>query len=761
MGDYMRALFAFTASPVGRWVVVLTWLLALAAVLTLAPRLAEVRVNESAQFLPGDAESTRAAEFASERFTSDSTPAFVVFHRDGGLTEADRAAAEEFATWAASDQAPEGIGAVVSPALVPADAGLVSEDGSTLNVIVALTGDPASDAFADAVEALRTRLDQVDIADLTILTGGPAGLIVDLISVFQQIDAFLLIVTVVLVLVLLVAIYRSPVVAFIPLFAVGVVFQMSDGVAAWVAQTFDLSVNGQATGIMTVVLFGAGTDYTLFVSARFREELERVQDAREAMERTMAGVGGAVASAGGTILIAAGILLFAELRSYQALGPVIAIAVALMMLAALTLIPAILVILGRASYWPFRPRYRPQAATANTEGTSDAGSEGAIYGRVATFVLARPATILAATVLFLGALIGGLALYEPTYDSLEALPSDTESVQAFALLREGFPAGEVAPVEVYVELPDGEQVTSAGGIETVATISRAFGYREEVADVTSPAYPLGLRGPAAADLVASGAPPEALYNGMISADGRVARIDVVLDQNPYTAAALDTIPGFRALANEVAAQVGLAPDDILVGGDPAEAYDTREANNRDSLVILPLVLLSIAIVLGILLRSIVAPIYLAVTIVFTYFSTLGFAVIVFELLGHGGVSSSVPFFLFVFLNALGVDYNIYLMSRIREESRHTSLVEATRNALASTGGVITSAGLILAGTFSALMTLPLQDLFQLGFAVAAGVIIDTFITRTLIVPAVVALLGRWNWWPWRPAPIEGATPAAD
>ncbi len=745
----MRALFSFTASPVGRWVVLLAWIAALAAVLTFAPRLADVRVNESAQFLPGSAESTRAAELATERFTSDSTPAFVVFYREDGLTEEDRDAAEAFAAWATSEEAPEGIGAVVSPGLVPADAGLVSPDGTTLNVIVALTGDPASDAFADTVEALRARTAEIDAADLTILTGGPAGLIVDLISVFQQIDGFLLIVTVVLVLVLLIAIYRSPVVAFIPLFAVGIVFQMSDGVAAWAAQAFDLSVNGQATGIMTVVLFGAGTDYTLFVSARFREELERVDDARIAMERTMAGVGGAVASAGGTILIAAAILLFAELRSYQALGPVIMIAVALMMLAALTLIPAILVILGRTSYWPFRPRYRPRAATDKAANDSD----GAIYGRIATFVLARPAAVLTATVLFLGALIGGLALYEPTYDSLEALPADTEAVEAFALLREGFPAGEVAPVEVYVELPEGEQVTSANGIEVIGTVSRALGVRDEVADVTSPAYPLGLRGPSAADLAASGAPPEALDNGMISADGRVARIDVVLDQNPYDSAALDTIPGFRTLANELAAEVDLTPDNILVGGDPAEAYDTREANNRDILVILPLVLLPIAIVLGILLRSIVAPIYLAATIVFTYFSTLGFAVIVFELLGHGGVSSSVPFFLFVFLNALGVDYNIYLMSRIREESRTTPLVEATRNALASTGGVITSAGLILAGTFSALMVLPLQDLFQLGFAVAAGVIIDTFITRTLIVPAVVALLGRWNWWPSRNAPV--------
>jgi len=746
----MRALFAFSASPVGRWVILVGWIAVLGAVLTFAPRLADVRQNEQSQFLPSDAESTRAAEVAAERFTADSIPAIVVFHRDGGLTEDDRAAAESFAEWAASDEAPEQVAGVVSPSRVPADAGLVSEDGTTLTVIVNLTGDPAEEEFADAIGAIRDRTDQIDAADLTVLTGGPAGLIVDLVSVFQQIDSFLLLVTVALVLVLLVVIYRSPVVALVPLFAVGIVFQMSDGVAAWIAQTFGLSVNGQATGIMTVVLFGAGTDYTLFVSARFKEELTRIEDKREAMVRTMSGVGGAVASAGGTILLASAILLLAELRSYQSLGPVIAIAVALMMLAALTLIPAIVVILGRFSYWPFRPKYDPDHPEA---------AGGAIYGRVASFVLARPATVLAGTVLLLGALIGGMALYQPTYDTLDSLPADTESVEAFELLREGFPAGEVAPIEVYVELPEGQQITSPEGLETIAAISEAFGSRDIVADVTGPAFPFGLNGPSAADLAeqfggGEGGPPEQASSGLISEDGRVARVEVVLAQNPYTSDALDTVPDLRAVANDVATAVGLEPSAILVGGGPAEAYDTREANRRDTLVILPLVLLSIAIVLGLLLRSIVAPIYLAATIVFTYFSTLGLALIVFNLLGQDGLSSSVPFFLFVFLNALGVDYNIYLMSRIREESRAHELVEATRTALASTGGVITSAGLILAGTFSALMTLPLQDLFQLGFAVAAGVLIDTFITRTLIVPSVAALLGRWNWWPAYPEPVE-------
>ncbi len=210
------------------------------------------------------------------------------------------------------------------------------------------------------------------------------------------------------------------------------------------------------------------------------------------------------------------------------------------------------------------------------------------------------------------------------------------------------------------------------------------------------------------------------------------------------------MPELRALARQEASALGLAAGSVLVGGDTAEAYDTRTAGNRDSVVVLPLILLAIGVVLALLLRSLIAPLYLMATIAFTYFATLGLVVVVFIVLaGHNGLGPAVPFFLFVFLNALSVDYNIYLMSRIREEARTAPLREAIHHALARTGPVITSAGLILAGTFSALMTLPLQDLLQLGFGVAVGVLMDTFITRTLIVPSVVSMLGRWNWWPSR------------
>ena len=616
--------------------------------------------------------------------------------------------------------------------------GLVAPDRTTLYIFVELSGEPAEEPFADTVNAIRERTAALDLPGVEIAVGGPGGLVVDIVGVFRQIDTFLLLVTVALVLALLIAIYRSPIMATIPLLGVGLVFQLAGGIAAWFAQQFDLPISGQATGIMTVVLFGTGTDYVLFVSARFREELTRHADRHEAMRRTLRGVGGAVASAGATILVASAALWLAILRSYQTLGPVIALAVALMMLAALTLIPAVLTIIGRRAFWPRQPRF-----VAGSAATTD--WRRSIYGRIGGVVLRRPRTVLAATSAVLALCIAGLFAYQPTYDRLESLPDNTESVRSFELLRTGFPGGELARTRVFVSLAPGEQALDAGALGKLDALTLALAGHPLVAGAAGPSRPFGIEAG-----FAGGPAAESARAGFVSEDGGAVRIEVVLGVSPYAPEALDAMPELRALARASAAAAGLDPGGVLIGGETAEAFDTRVAGTRDSRVVLPLILLAIGVVLALLLRSLIAPLYLMATIAFTYFATLGLAVFVFVvLLGQSGVGQGVPFFLFVFLNALSVDYNIYLMSRIREEAREAPLAEAIRHALARTGPVITSAGLILAGTFSALMTLPLQDLLQLGFAVAAGVLMDTFITRTLIVPSLVAMFGRWNWWPSR------------
>ena len=437
----------FVSSPRGKWITVAVWIIVAGLLISQLPRLDEASENEAALFLPRDAEATRAYEFARDRFPSAGTPVLIVFHDPGGLGPAAYAAAAEIAAWLSGPDAPDNVGQVLRPdAATGPRSGLVSPDNTTMYVFAEVVGEPAEEAFIDTVEAIRDRSAALGLAGVEVAVGGPGGLIVDLVGVFAQIDTLLLLVTVLLVLVLLIIIYRSPIMAAVPLLSVGLVFQLAGAIAAWYALRFDLPVSGQTTGIMTVVLFGTGTDYVLFVSARFREELTRHADRHEAMRRTMRGVGGAVASAGATILVACAALGLATLRSYQALGPVIAVAVALMMLAAVTLIPAALTIFGRRVFWPMQPKLEADSPTQVDWRRS-------IYGRVGAIVLRRPVVTLAVTVLGLAVLVAGLAPYRTNYDQLESLPGNAESVRSFELLRSGFPAGELSPTRLYVDFP--------------------------------------------------------------------------------------------------------------------------------------------------------------------------------------------------------------------------------------------------------------------------------------------------------------------
>ena len=758
------AITDFVCERRGKWITFVVWLVAAGVLISQFPQLADVSENDRVLFLPDDVESTRAVEFQQERFPASGTPVLIVVREEAGLSPQTWAGVAVLETWLTGPEAPDSVRQVRAPASQQgAESGLVSADRTTLYVFVDLSGEPAETAFADHLNSIRSQAAALELPGVEVAVGGSGGLIVDLVGVFDNINSLLLIITVLLVLVLLIVIYRSPVVALIPLLSVGLVFALAGAVGAALAQQFNLPLSEQTTGIMTVVLFGTGTDYVLFVSARFREELTRNADKHEAMRRTMRGVGGAVASAGVTILIASAALSLATLRSYQSLGPVIAIAVALMMLAALTLVPALLTIIGRRAYWPKQPRHDPTPTSL-----ADSGNwQRSTYGRVGKVVLRRPRVILAVTTCALALLIFGLLRFETNYDQLASLPDNTESVRSFELLREGFPAGELAPTNVYVDLAEGVSASEPDTLVQLDSLTTAIAAHPAVASTAGPTRPFGT---SASDDTTVGGGGDAVGGSagespavaarFVSADGGAARIAVVLEQNPLSDEALDFVAELRDLARSEAGRVGLDPAGVLVGGDTAEAADTRSAGNRDTWVVLPLILLAIGVVLAVLLRSLIAPLYLMATIAFTYFATLGLAVLVFLVLfDHAGIGSSMPFFLFVFLNALSVDYNIYLMSRIREEARTAPLKEATGRALARTGPVITSAGLILAGTFSALMTLPLEELVQLGFAVAAGVLIDTFVTRTLIVPALVAIFGRWTWWPSPLPKISNPNPA--
>lgn len=773
----LSAITDFSSSRRGKWILILIWLVAAVAIVPLAPRLADVIENDSATFLPDGAESTEVAALVESRFPSAGTPAILVFNNPGGLTDGDKDRARILGDWLLGEEAPELIdpSGVVSIFTVPQAAGLVSDDNTTMTMVVNIRGDTGEDRYESTIETIREQVADPP-GELTIAVSGPGGLIADLLAVFGTIDVFLTLVTAVLVLVLLVVIYRSPVIALVPLIAVGWVFTVVGAIGAWSAQTFGLPVNGQAQGIMTVLLFGAGTDYCLFIASRFREELAHVEDQHEAMRVSMRAVGEAIASSAGTILVATLLLLLAELQSTAGLGPLLSIAVGTMLVASMTLVPAIMAVLGRFAFWPFRPRYDPDAPQHST-----------LYGRglwpwIARVVADRPGRFLVGALVLFAGMSLGLLQYRVTYDQITALPEGTESRAGFELLRASFPAGESAPAEIYVVLPDGQKVYDRlGEIEALATAVSDYSGVEKVQTVSNP---FGVGGPVDAaevtqaltsvpapvrEAIDSGqSPPRgatqgdpnnsaaqsigayAASRGFVSADGNVAQITVVSESNPYSLDAIEGIGPLREFVRDRAADAGLGDAEVLVGGETATSYDTKVANDRDTLLLIPLILLAIGIILGLLLRSIVAPIYLLATVMISYSATLGMSALLFDrVFGFDGVGSAVALYLFVFLTALGVDYNIYLMARIREETARIGLHDGVRLAVSRTGGVISSAGLILAGTFAALMTLPLRDLFQLGFAVAFGILLDTFIVRPILVPAIVLLLGRWNWWPGR------------
>jgi uncharacterized membrane protein YdfJ with MMPL/SSD domain len=765
----------FSSSRRGKWIVIAMWLIAAAVVVPLAPSLSDVTNNDSSTFLPDDAESTEVDRLVKERFPSDTTPAILVFHNPDGLTDEQKRFANTLTEWAASDDAPDNIYAagIFSIYTVPQAAeGLVSADGTTMTMIVGVTGDPNSDAYLDAIRAIRERSDAAP-AGLDVDVSGPGGLILDLISVFSQIDVFLTAVTAALVLVLLILIYRSPVVALVPLLAVGWVFTLAGSVAAAASEQLGFLVNGQAQGITTVLLFGAGTDYCLFIASRYREELGRFRDPHEAMQVTMRAVGESIASSAGTVLVATLILSFATLRSTAALGPLLSIAIGLMLIAGLTLVPALMTVFGRFAFWPFSPTYEPGEVNHAHETAQG------LWGRIATAVTNRPGAWLAGSVGVFLLLSLGLTQYRVTYDSITSLPEGTEAREGFEELRDAFPAGESAPVEVYVVLDDGASVFD--NLQAIDDMTRRLAEYDGVAFVESVTAPLGTNGPIGVDQVTAsvgqvpqpireaidsgeGERPEGVEgqgNGELaqaigiyamtadyrSPDNGVARFDVILKDSPYALDQIDRIGDFRDYARQAAEGAGLSGR-VLVGGETATDYDTRQANESDRAFIIPAILVAIGIILGLLLRSAVAPLYLLATIVLSYGAALGVSSLMFRsVFGYDGVGSAVALYLFVFLVALGVDYNIYLMARIREETAEQPLHDGVRVALSRTGGVITSAGIILAGTFGALMTLPLRDLFQVGFAVALGVLLDTFVVRSVMVPAIVTLLGRWNWWP--------------
>ncbi|MFE1318069.1 MMPL family transporter [Kitasatospora phosalacinea] len=669
----------------------LVWLVLGGALGPFAGRLGEVSTNDGAAFLPRSAESTRVAQLEKDFRAEATLPVVLVWEADSGqVDEALRAGAGE--ALAAAAQVP---GTVGQPSPL-----LPSEDGKALEAVVQLRADLGPDT-KEAVAEIRDLAGQVPGA--TSGVAGPAAVQADLSGAFAGIDGLLVGVALGVVLLILLLVYRA---VLLPLLVIlGAVFAL--GVACAIvyalAQHGVVRVDGQVQGLLSILVIGAATDYGLLLSARFREELaagkDRYAAARTALHRSVE----PIAASGLTVGLGLLVLLLSDLTNNRALGPVGAIGIACAVLSALTFLPAVLALCGRAAFWPARP---------STDGK---GGSHRVWQRIAELVGRRPRALWVGSV----AVLAALAACSPLLDARgvpqsELFTTAQPSVAAQRLLSAHFPGGSGNPAVI------------------VARADRA----DAVAAAAAP-----VPGVAAVRPYTGGAPtdPPVLVDGLV-------RLDATLADPADSDAALATVARLRTAVHAVDGA------DALVGGYSAQQADTRATARHDRTLIMPVVLLCILVVLVLLLRSVLAPVLLAATVALSYLATLGVSALVFpHVFGFSATDPSVPLYGFVFLVALGVDYNIFLMTRVREETAALGTRAGVLRGLTATGGVITSAGVVLAATFAALGVIPLAFLAQIAFIVAFGVLLDTLLVRSVLVPALVHDLGGRVWWPARAA----------
>ncbi len=679
------SLFTLPAGRVAKWIVFAVTFVVFAAFASQGGKFENAQKNETSSFLPGSAESVKALN-AIDRFPGgEEAPAVIVYERASGLTDADKQRISATVGKLNADRKP-----LVGEAQPP----VFSRNGRAAIVLQPVEpGEGQADRFKDAVQSIRDRAGGSSDG-LSVKVTGAAGYSLDAIKVVSNINGSLLLVGALIVLVLLIVIYRSPIFWVIPFFTVLLAEGASRGLGYLLAEA-GVTINGQSGGILPVLVFGAGTDYALLLVSRYREELRRHEDKHEAMTVALRNAGPAILASGLTVVAALLTLSVAEVNATAGLGPVGAMGVGLAMISMLTMLPAALTICGRNWFWPRIP-HAGEAGVDETHG---------FWRRVGDRVAVRPRAVWITGSLVLVILAANLVNLDTGLTSGNSFRGEVDSVQGQAILARNFAAGASAPTDVIVR-----------DRERAPAVAAALAARKDlVSQVGKP-----VEGPPG------------------------ARLSVTLAGAPYDTGTLAQIPELRRVARQAGGE------GTLVGGPTAQEYDLRQSAARDNRVIIPLTLLVVFVILAVLLRALLVPLLLVLSVILSYAAALGFGVFVSDaIFGFPGVDPALPLLCFVFLVALGIDYNIFLMARVREEAARHGTREGTLRGLAVTGAVITGAGIVLAGTFGALAVLPLIVLTEIGFIVAFGVLLDTFVVRSVIVPALVMDIGRRVWWPSR------------
>lgn len=692
-------------------VLVLVWLAVFAFGGMSFGKISEVASDDRASFLPASAESTTVQDALPEFLGSDAIPAIVLAERTGGLTEEDLAALQ-----AAGESTPDLVpGAQASPPIP-------SEDGEAAQLIVTI---PADAEIGDAVESLRRQLGQDLPEGLAVWVAGPAGFTADLQEAFAGIDGILLLVALAAVFVILVIVYRSPLLPVLVLLSSMTALCAAVLINVALARADLVTINGQVQGILFILVIGAATDYSLLFIARYRETLREEPAPARAAWRALKGVLEPIAASGGTVIVGLLCLMLSGLGSNAALGPVASIGILCAILTSLTLLPALLVLVGRAAFWPKAPRVADAPAATSARPTG-------IWARLGRLIAAAPKRIAAAvTLLLLAGCAGLVQLNADGVPQSEFVLGTSEARDGQAAIDRHFPGGSGTPT--YVLAPETARTEVAEAISGTDGVDAESGLALVAQDSPSGTIPVGPDGevaPQAAQGPFAGIEPTAI-------DGQIL-YSVTLTAPADSLEAEQTVKDLRA---------AVGPEGAIVGGSTAVDLDTNETSAADRALIIPIVLAAITVMLALLLRSILAPLMLLATTVLSFGTALGVSALIFPLLGQSASDPSVPLYAFVFLVALGIDYNIFLMTRVREESLRHGTREGVLRGLRLTGGVITSAGVVLAATFAALAVIPIQFLLQLAIIVALGVLMDTLIVRSLLVPALTYALGDRVWWP--------------
>ena len=675
--------------------------------------LSTVQENDNSAFLPDNAESTQASKIIS-KFAADQTQTIPTLVLYLGTIDDSKIADLNAHLAKLGSTSIKGSDVAISKYLIPGQPifAFASQDKKALLVSLPLTFDSTEDLLPNKepvlpqiIETLRE--DSAAYAKANGLTSNVTGvgaLLGDLFGAFGGIDSALLLTTLGVVAIILIVVYRSPVLWILPLFSSVIALSTAGGIVYLLAKDNAIDLSGQSQGILSVLVLGAATDYALLLISRYREELHHFESRFDAMKAAYKGVFEPILASGITVIVSLLVLLLSELSNNRGLGPVGAIGIAASMITILTLLPALLVVFGRWIFWPRIPHF-------DGENSQLKGA----WAKIGASVEKRPRKLWLVTSAVLIVLAGfSTTLNAKGLSTADAFTKKQDSVIGLELLGEHFPGGAGQPTEVVIKENQIAAVTTALlSVEGVATV-------EPVRQgISRPDQPV---------------PPTKILDGQVI-------LNATLSLNPDSTEARDLIPQIRAAVHAI-------DPSILVGGSTAVAFDTDVAADRDNKTIIPLVLILITIILGLLLRSILSALLLLSTVVLSYFATLGACQLVFEhIFNFKGADTSFPLFAFIFLVALGIDYNIFLMTRVREESIKIGTRAGVIKGLTVTGGVITSAGIVLAATFAVLGILPLVFLAELGFAVAFGVLLDTLIVRTILVPALAYDIGGKIWWP--------------